>query len=249
MSQPSSRRQRLHEATVEEIKDVARELMASEGSASLNLRAVARQMGITPSALYRYFPSRDAILTALVTDAYDAVGEAVEKAVAEAPDDGTATAMLAGVHAFRRWALEHPQEYGLIYGTPVPGFEAPVEETLAPAMRTNFVLLGQLIQALARGQVTLPPEASIPAPIIHLMRQIAEHEAKSDLGLPPAVWAVAMQFWVVLYGAINAEVFGHLPDPLMAGAGLFFDHTMRRALAVIGVDQGCIDAAVSPPFD
>src|SRR5664279_568229 len=102
MSQPTvSRRQRLHDATTEEIKAVARDLMTREGTASLNLRAIAREMGMTPSALYRYFPSRDAILTALITDAYDAVGEAVEQAIDNAPDDDTSTAMLAGIHTFR----------------------------------------------------------------------------------------------------------------------------------------------------
>ena len=118
---PLSRRQRLRDATTEEIKQVARDLMAREGTSSLNLRAIARAMGITPSALYRYFPSRDAILTALITDAYDAVGDSVEDAIAAAPVDRTSTAILAGVHAFRRWALDHPQEFSLIYGGPVPG--------------------------------------------------------------------------------------------------------------------------------
>lgn len=244
---PPSRRQRLHDATVSEIKTVARQLMTTEGTSSVSLRAVARQMGITPSALYRYFPSRDAILTALVKDAYDSVGAAVEQAAAQAPDDGTATAILAAVHAFRRWALEHPQEYALIYGTPVPGYQAPVEETLEPAMRTNYVLLGQLTRALDQGLVTLPPE-TIPAPVVELLKQLADDDHKADLGLSPAMWAVAIQFWAVLYGAINAEVFGHYPRALLDGTGLFFDHTMRRALAAIGVDRTCIDAAVSPSY-
>src|SRR4051794_35102540 len=129
-----SRRQRQRDATVEEIKSVARDLMAREGTSSLNVRAVAREMGMTASALYRYFSNRDAILTALIRDAYDAVGEAVENALAQAPRDRSATAVLAGLHAFRRWALDHPQEYGLIYGTPVPGYEAPPEETEEAAM-------------------------------------------------------------------------------------------------------------------
>jgi AcrR family transcriptional regulator len=249
MSSPSPRRQRLHEATVAEIKTVARRLLATHGASSLHLRAVAREMGITPSALYRYFPSRDAMLTALIKDAYDDVGEAVEQAVAAAPDDGTATAILAGVHAFRRWALEHPQEYGLIYGTPVPGFQAPREETLAPAMRTSRVLLGQLVHALERGLVTLPDPKTIPPDVTGLLYALAESEHETHLDLPPTVWAAAMHFWIVLYGAINAEVFGNCYSlPLQDGAGLFFDHTMRRALAVLGVNQEAIDAGVSPTY-
>jgi AcrR family transcriptional regulator len=243
-----SRRARLHEATATEIKAQARSLMATEGTSSINLRAVARQMGIAPSALYRYFPSRDAILTALVKDAYDAVGEAVEQATGNAPDDDTATAMLAAVHAFRRWALEHPQEYALIYGTPVPDYRAPAAETLEPAMRTNYVLLGQLVKACGRGLVTVPPPESVPEPVRALLRRLSDDEVKGALGLAPEVWAIAMQFWLVLYGAINAEVFGHYPAPFGDDAGLFFDHTMRRALAVIGVKQSSIDAATSPTY-
>jgi len=244
---PVTRRQRLRDATAEEIKSVARTLMARDGSSSLNLRAVAREMGMTASALYRYFPSRDAILTALITDAYDAVGEAVEQAVAAAPEDGTATAMLAGVHAFRRWAVDHPQEYGLIYGTPVPGYEAPEEETKEAAMRTNFALLGLLARGLREGLITLPNQDRLPPEVSAVLTDMADAEHKAQLGLAPEVWALAMQFWVVLLGSISAEVFGHLPPTLGRGAGAFFDFTMRRALAVVGVRQAAIDAAVSPP--
>ena len=249
MSQlPVSRRQRLHDATAEEIKTVARDLMVREGSSSLNLRAVARELGMTPSGLYRYFPSRDAILTALITDAYDAVGEAVEHAVEQAPVDGTCTGILAAVHAFRRWALEHPQEYGLIYGTPVPGYEAPAEQTMAAAMRTNSALLGLMAGAVQMGMIQLPPDDSVPEMLRGMLAEMAEMEHKAEIGLPVAGWAVAMQFWVVLYGAINAEVFGHMPPPVLDHAAEFFDHTMRRALAVMGVDQGSIDAGISPAY-
>lgn len=243
-----NRRQRLHAATVGEIKTVARQLMAREGTSSLNLRAVAREMGMTPSALYRYFPSREAILTALIADAYHAVGDAVETAIAAAPDDETATAILAGVHAFRRWALDHPQEYGLIYGTPVPGYEAPEEDTLDAAMRTNFALLGELVRALERGMITPPAPDTLPPDVQEVIACMAMAEHKIDLGLPPAIWAIAMQFWVVLLGAITAEVFGHLPKSLHAGSGAFFDHTMRRALIVMGVHESAVDAATSPSY-
>lgn len=243
-----SRRQRLHDATAEEIKTVARGLMAREGTASLNLRAIAREMGMTPSALYRYFPSRDAILTALITDAYDAVGEAVELAVEDAPADRTSTGILAAVHAFRRWALAHPQEYGLIYGTPVPGYEAPVEDTIEAAMRTNAVLLGELTRAVAMGMIRLPATESIPESLQGMLLEMASQKEKAQIDLPLAGWAVACQFWVVLYGAINAEVFGHMPPAVLDHAAGFFDHTMRRTLAVIGVDQACIDAGVSPVY-
>jgi len=245
---PVTRRQRHRDATVEEIKTVARDLMVREGSSSLNLRAVAREMGMTASAIYRYFPGRDAILTALITDAYDAVGEAVEKAMAGAPRDRTATAILAGVHAFRRWALDHPQEYGLIYGTPVPGYDAPELATLEPAMRTSFALLGELLRGTAEGMITPPRDDLLPEPVHATMAALLQNESKSALGLTPATWALALQFWILLYGAISSEVFGHLPQMLAADSGPFFDFSIRRALVVIGLDPQAVDDGVSPPF-
>jgi AcrR family transcriptional regulator len=249
MSQPSaSRRQRLHEATAAEIKAVACDLMARVGSSSLNLRAVAREMGITPSALYRYFVNREAILTALITDAYDALGETVEQAVEQAPSDQTCTAILAAVHAFRRWALEHPQEYGLIYGTPVPGYEAPVGSTEQAAMRTNRVLLSLMSDAVRRGLLQLPGDETLPAGLCAMFSRLGSQEPKAQFELPPAGWMLAMQFWAVLYGAINAEVFRQMPPPVLELSAEFFDHTMRRALAAIGVEQRHIDAGVSPVY-
>jgi AcrR family transcriptional regulator len=246
MSGVVNRQQRRHEATVEEIKSAARELMTREGSSSLNLRAIARELGMAPSALYRYFPSRDAILTALITEAYDAVGEAVEAAVAQAPPDRTATAVLAGVHAFRRWAREHPHEYGLIYGSPVPGYEAPVEATKPAELRTSDALLGLLSRCAEQGLLTLPGDASLPADVLPALCWPGDDPGRPPL--PLAMRAVAMQFWIVLLGAIDAEVFRHLPAPLLEHGGAFFDHTMRRALAVMGVDQRAIDAGVSPAW-
>jgi AcrR family transcriptional regulator len=246
MSSPAvTRRQRQHFATIEEIKAVARDLMAREGTASLNLRAVARQMGMTPSALYRYFPSREAILTELIKEAYDAVGEAVEQALDAAPRDRSASAMLAGVHTFRRWALDHPQEYALIYGTPVPGYEAPADETFAPAMRTNVALLGELVRAISEGMITLP-DTPLPDSLRTAFQEVADDDGKAAMDLPPGVWALACQFWVVLFGVINAEVFGHLPHPLQGASAEFFDFTMRRAMAVMGVHEEALAAAVSP---
>ncbi len=245
---PLTRRQRLRDATSEEIKTVARDLMAREGTASLNLRAIAREMGMTPSALYRYYPSRDAILTALITDAYDSVGEAVEQAIELAGEDPGCTPILAGVHTFRRWALEHPQEYGLIYGSPVPGYEAPKEETMGPAMRTSLALLELLRRAIDQGILRLPPDALVPDELRPALTELSqEKNHRTDAGeLPVAGWAIAMQFWVVLHGLLSAEVFGHLPPELVARGETFFDFTIRQALVAMGVDPAVLAESVSP---
>ncbi|MEU3248976.1 TetR/AcrR family transcriptional regulator, partial [Streptomyces sp. NPDC006875] len=134
------------------IKDEARRQLAAEGAAKLSLRAVARELGMASSALYRYFPSRDDLLTALIIDAYDSLGESAE--AAHAGIAGTAGTAAGGPRdrwitvcvAARRWALDHPHEYALIYGSPVPGYTAP-QTTVPAASRVGLLLVGILRDA------------------------------------------------------------------------------------------------------
>src|SRR3954469_6706262 len=109
------------------IKATARRHLAEEGAAALSLRAVARDVGMVSSAVYRYFPSRDDLLTALIVDAYDAVGAALEQADAAHPRADHLGRWLAIAGALRVWALANPQEYALIYGSPIPGYQAPAD--------------------------------------------------------------------------------------------------------------------------
>jgi AcrR family transcriptional regulator len=241
-------RQRARDATTEEITSVARELVARDGAAGLSLRAVARTLGMAPSALYRYFPSRDALLTALIIEAYDSVGQHVEDAIAAAPRDQTCTAILAGVHAFRSWALSHPHEYGLIYGPPVPGYIAPAD-TEAPAMRTPKALLVLLKQALANGVVRLPiGDEELPEPVREALGRIEGPGGIEGIeeGLSLAAKAAAHQFWGMLMGMVAGELFCHMPPQLTASGGAFFDFTMRRALLAMGATPTAVAASASP---
>src|SRR5665811_2077013 len=115
-------RQLARAATAARITDVARSQLAEVGASGLSLRAVAREMGLASSALYRYFPHRDALLTALIIDAYDALGAAGERSYAAAARAGTDPGgqWLQVCRACRRWALAHPHEFALVYGSPVP---------------------------------------------------------------------------------------------------------------------------------
>src|ERR1700749_2644516 len=117
-------RERARAELTREIKEEARRRLAETGAPELSLRAVARELGMVSSALYRYFPSKDDLLTALIIDAYNAVGDVAEQAAAGAGAQPRA-AWLAVCHAIRAWALEHPHEYALIYGSPVPGDRGP----------------------------------------------------------------------------------------------------------------------------
>ena len=160
---PRTARDRARAELTEEIKAVARRHLAEQGSAALSLRAVAREVGMVSSAVYRYFPSRDDLLTALIVDAYDAVGDAAEAGARRAA--GAAASCRAGSRvseAIRAWALAHPHEYALIYGSPVPGYAAP-PDTIDPATRVAVALLQIVVDGVAAGEIaTDATSTSVP---------------------------------------------------------------------------------------
>src|SRR5262244_3234056 len=139
-------RERVRAELIREITEIARRQLATDGAAGLSLRAVARELGMVSSAIYRYFPSRDELLTALIIEAYDALGGAAEAASARPPPADVRGRWRAACHAVRDWALAHPHEYALIYGSPVPGYQAP-QATIAPAIRVARVIGGLLADA------------------------------------------------------------------------------------------------------
>src|SRR5215210_7698815 len=145
----TSARERVRTEVTAEITAVARRQLAEVGAVGLSLRAVAREIGMVSSAVYRYFPSRDDLLTRLIIDGYDDLG-----AAAEAADDPAAPPVerwLAVCRAARTWALAHPHEYALLYGSPVPGYSAP-QDTVAAASRVGIVL-GRILGDAARAGV------------------------------------------------------------------------------------------------
>src|SRR4051812_747357 len=168
-------RQRARAELTREIKEAARRQLAETGAPQLSLRAVARELGMVSSALYRYFPSRDELLTALIIDAYNAMGEAAERADAAVPDrtDGPAR-WRAVATALRSWSLDRPHEYALIYGSPVPGYAAP-GDTVGPASRPVQVLGAILADAKAAGRLTeTDPDSPVPAALRAQIESIAE---------------------------------------------------------------------------
>jgi AcrR family transcriptional regulator len=232
MNAATTRRERLRLATIEEIKTVARAQMRAEGTASVTLRAIAREMGMTPSALYRYFGSRDELVTALVTDAYDALAAAMEAAVAEVPAGRHAERVLAAFAAFRRWGLEQPTEFALIFGSPIPGYQAP-EATRPAGERHTGLLLRLLAEANGAGAVRLERvDARVPAA---LERQLIAFRARQGVpDLPVPVLAFAMSAWVRLHGVVALEVFGHLRPAVGDGAPLF-EHEVGAILRQAGL--------------
>jgi AcrR family transcriptional regulator len=232
------RRERVRQATVEEIKTVARAQMAAEGTAGVSLRAIAREMGMTAPALYRYFGSRDDLVTALVTDAYDALADAMEAAVAAVPAGRHADRVRAAFGAFRAWGLEHPTEFALIFGSPIPGYVAP-EATRPAGTRYTNLLAGLLVEAHAAGALD-PAGIDLRVPD-GLSRQLQDLQRRGGFpGAPVPVVAFGLSAWTRLHGLVTLEVFGHLAPAVGDGAALF-----QQELESILVQSGLKDSTAN----
>jgi AcrR family transcriptional regulator len=223
MNASRTARERVRAELISEITEVARRHLARDGAAGLSLRAVAREMGMVSSAIYRYYPSRDDLLTALIIDGYNAVGEAVEKAEAACPREDHMGRWLAVCHAVRDGAVAHPQEYALLYGSPVPGYSAP-QDTIGPAMR-NAVVFGRIVGDAHREGRLDPPGGYPPAPASFAADAAMISEAVLP-DLPDDVIARAVTAWPGLFGAVSFELFGQYNNVITDLAALF-DYAMR----------------------
>jgi AcrR family transcriptional regulator len=227
------RRDRLRHATVSEIKDLAWAQIAGTGAAALSLRAVARDMGMTSSALYRYFPSRDHLLTALAADGFASLADELEAAEEDVhrQELSSPAQFLHLLRVYRSWSLAHPTEYALMFGTPVPGFDECGPEPKLEMLRGVNVLFRMMVSCVESGRVVAPPlDPSVERKLTAKLRKCKGHAGE---GLPPAALAACMFVWMQLHGAISLELFGHLPPDLLPADELF-EQEMRQLLVLLG---------------
>jgi len=215
-------RARVRAELTREITDVARGQLATEGAGGLSLRAVAREMGMVSSAIYRYFPSRDDLLTALIVDGYNAIGEAAEGADAACPADDYPGRWLAAARAIRDWALAHPHEYALVYGSPVPGYQAP-QQTIGPAARAATVF-GKIVSDACQAGALRPP-GICPPPPGSFAADAAVLRDSILAGVPDEMIASALAALTALFGLISFELFGQFENVITDRAA-FFGHTV-----------------------
>jgi AcrR family transcriptional regulator len=228
-------RERAREELTREIKDEARRQLGTQGADGLSLRAVARELGMVSSALYRYFPSRDELLTALIIDAYDAVGEYVEQAAAKRRTGDFIGRWRAACTAVREWAQANPREYALIYGSPVVGYQAP-QDTAAPAARVPLVLLAIVRDCHTAGKLA-PPDGLLPAPRAIQRQIVLVTDAIGDADLaevPAQSLAAVLIAWTQLYGMVSFELFGHL-EGVIDDKATVFDHSVNQLAHLIGL--------------
>lgn len=209
MSAPRTARERARAELTRDITDIARRQLATEGAGGLSLRAIAREMGMVSSAIHRYFPTKDDLLTALIVDGYNAVGEAVERAEAACDRTDFTGRWLAVCRAVRDWAVAHPHEYALLYGSPVPGYAAP-QDTVDPAIRDTAVM-GRVISEAHRAGA-LAPSADPQPPAAFAADAEAVRQLIPDV--PDSVVARSITAWTALFGWVSFEVFGQFTNAI-----------------------------------
>jgi len=239
-------RERARAELTREIKEEARRQLAANGADGLSLRAVAKELGMVSSALYRYYLSRDDLLTALIIDAYNALGEAAEQAITRAGSGRDR--WIAACRAIRDWARSNPHEYALIYGSPVPGYRAP-EATISPAARVPLAFVGALAAAVASGEFAAeketPPLTGVlveqAAALSEAITRQAPPEAAgasagkgASAGVPPDALVRAVIAWTQLFGMISFELFGQFVGSFEP-PDAFFAYTVAQLATFVGL--------------
>jgi len=218
------------------VLDVARRQLGEVGPAALSLRAIAREVGVVPSALYRYLPGREAILTELIQSAYQRLGSAVTEAEAAVPRADHLTRWRTTWRVTREWAVAHPHEYALLYGTPVVGYRAPAQ-TVGPATQVVLTLARVAVDAQRAGArapapTELAPEVMADARAI--LALLPELGLAIDAPVDPELVMLVIDGWTTLYGAISFELFGHYERSVTARAE-HLDLLARRRAAALGI--------------
>lgn len=210
-------RARVRAELTAEIKAAAGRQMAESGASSLSLRAIARELGMASSAIYRYFASRDELLTALIIDAYEDLADSIDAAVAEVDADDRHAQFAALARALRTWAVNNPHEYALIYGSPVPGYAAP-QDTIASAARVPQALLVLLMGG---------HETTKPIPKNDLSTSLAGLIDYTERSIDVEALGQGVEVWAELFGLISLELFGHFTNTV-TDPELFFEQAITR---------------------
>jgi AcrR family transcriptional regulator len=212
--QAPRRRDRVRAATTEEIKQTARRILVAEGPDAVSLRAIAREMGMTAPALYRYFGSHEELVKHVIADIFTELASDIRGAIAaaDAGSGGDMTAkVLAACWEFRRWSLSHPREFGLIFGTPLPGLHVEQDEITAEGGgRFGNTFFTLMIELYRKQPFPVPPDSKIDPGLAEQLERYREGLGELAAGLPIGLLLVFLRCWVRLYGIVSLEVFGHL---------------------------------------
>jgi AcrR family transcriptional regulator len=244
MVQALTRRDRVRAATTQEIIQTARRLLVEQGPTAISLRAIAREMGMTAPALYRYFGSHEELLRYVVADIFTEVADHVRTAIHEvgSTDSGDLAdvmvlKMAAGCREFRAWALEHVPEFSMIFGSPMPGLEVLQEMHSDPTLDCGYqfgqVFLDLFGELYRRRPFAIPADDEIDP---SLRDQLARYRELVHSELPLGALQTFLRCWVLLYGTVSLEVSGHLKFAL-DDASPMFELMLADMAPMVGLDQ------------
>jgi len=223
--QVADRRERYRNQTREEAKDAALRQLAESGTGGLSLNAIAREIGLSGPALYRYFENREALLTALVTDGFNAIGDALERTAKAAAGYSAEQRLRAVLGAFRKWAITEPHRYQLLFGTPIPGYRAP--ESTTPAAARMFTTLLRAMVDVDADRNRADPGRTPPAPT-PLDEQLVHWHA--DPSTPPHLVRAAVIAWTRLHGVLSLEIDGAF-GPMRFDTALLYESEVDAIVA------------------
>jgi len=238
-----NRKERARAATVQEIKDVARRQLVTEGPTAVSLRAIAREMGMTAPALYRYFPSLEHLVRSLVGDLLGEICTALEDARDLLPAGETGGRLIAVCRTFRAWSVGHRAEFALLFGTPMPGAGGDLLSTAESGGARFGGIFFELFAAVWRQRGFAAPDEGHLDP--DLVRQLNAYRRVFAPELPIGVTYVILNCWMRLYGLVSLEVFDHLRFAL-DDAEPFFEEQLRELAAQLGIGHVGISERMHP---
>ncbi len=252
MVQALSRRDRVRAATTQEILQTARRLLVEQGPTAVTLRAIAREMGMTAPALYRYFDSHDELLRHLVADIFTDLADHVRGAIhavhvgpaGRSEDEVLGAMLIAGCREFRAWTLEHVPEFSMIFGSPLPGLEVLHEMSADPTVDCGYQF-GQVFLELfgnlyRKRPFAIPADDEIQPSLRNQLRRYREIVG-SDL--PLGALQTFLRCWVLLYGTVSLEAFGHMEFALQ-DASPMFELMLADLAPMVGLEYLSSDRAV-----
>lgn len=228
-----TRRERLRLETIEEIKATAWRQIGEQGAASLSLRAIAREMGMTAPGLYRYYKDRDALVTGLLMDAFSSFTASLEagRDVCDAKDHAGRFREMC--RAYFHWAMTNPQRYMLLFGTPIQGYL--FAEELGPVAQKSFLVLqGVIGEAFVAGKIKGEARA------LKLPKMLkVQYEALARFGMPytGAVTQLALSAWSMIHGMTSLYLYNYLAGFLQEGVGAFVEFEIEKMIGAIGLEQ------------
>jgi AcrR family transcriptional regulator len=234
-----TRRDRMRAATMEEITATARRLLVTNGADAASLRAIAREMGMTAPGLYRYYGSREDLLRHVIATIFKELSGDVRQAIDAAGTPAGSRRrkltekMVAACREFRRWALGHREEFALLFGVPLPGLEEEkfdIAQQCALEFATTFYVL--YIELWNASRFPVPAEDEIDQT---LLPQLEAFRRKLGTDAPPGAMLVFLRCWVLLYGAVSMEVFGHLGFAMDNPAAMF-ELTLTDLARLVGFE-------------